>query len=138
MADAQHYTQATMHLVPRAAPAPPASSSQAQGGTPFDHPPLQAPMPRFLQNMVNALGLAPPEPAPAPASGAVVAAAGVGLPPPESPFWQRPDVAEKVLLAVGAIEAERASLASQANESLNAERALTKEVSDLKARGWSA
>jgi hypothetical protein len=56
------------------------------------------------------------------------------LPPPESPFWQRPDVAEKVLLAVASVEAERTSLARQANESLNAERALAKEVADLKAR----
>ena len=61
-------------------------------------------------------------------------ASGVGLPPPESPFWQRPDVAEKVLQAVGAIETERSSLATQVNESLHAERGLTKEVTDLKVR----
>jgi hypothetical protein len=98
-------------------------------------PALTAPMPRFLQNVVSTLGLA--RPGPEASAGALVvapAAAGVGLPPPESPFWQRPDVAEKVLLAVAAVESERASLARQANESLNAERALAKEVADLKAR----
>jgi hypothetical protein len=98
-------------------------------------PALTAPMPRFLQNVVSTLGLARPA-ADASSAALVVAptAAGVGLPPPESPFWQRPDVAEKVLLAVASVEAERTSLARQANESLNAERALAKEVADLKAR----
>ncbi len=97
--------------------------------------PLQAPMPRFLQNVVNVLGLSGAEAPPAPGPGAIVpVAAGVGLPPPESPFWQRPDVAEKVLLAVANIESERGTLATQAAESMHAERALTKEVAELKAR----
>jgi hypothetical protein len=104
-------------------------------GDPFGVP-LQAPMPRFLQNMVAVLGLqSSAEAPPAPGPGAlVVAAAGVGLPPPDSAFWQRADVAEKVLLAVAGVEAERSQLAQQATESLHAERALTKEVADLKAR----
>jgi hypothetical protein len=103
-------------------------------GDPFGVP-LQAPLPRFLQNALTTFGLAPAEPAaPAPGPGAMVVASGVGLPPPESPFWQRPDVAEKVLQAVGAIETERSSLATQVNESLHAERGLTKEVTDLKVR----
>ena len=30
-----------------------------------------------------------------------------GLPPPENAFWRRPDVGQKVMLVVGALEAER-------------------------------
>jgi len=103
---------------------------------PYGDPLLSAPMPRFLQSAMVALGM--PRPAAEPAAGALVpvpAAAGVGLPPPESPFWQRPDVAEKVLLAVAATERERGELAAQAAESLASERGLTREVAELKVGG---
>ena len=104
-------------------------------------PPLTAPMPRFLQNALGALGLPRPGDAAAPAgpqtAGAIVPSSGVGLPPPGSAFWQRPDVAEKVLLAVATLEAERATLATQAAESMSAERALAQQVQELKARVWA-
>ena len=104
-------------------------------------PPLTAPMPRFLQNALGALGLPRPGDAAAPAgpqlAGAIVPSSGVGLPPPGTPFWLRPDVAEKVLLAVAQLEAERATLATQAAESMSSERALAQQVQELKARVWA-
>ena len=98
-----------------------------------DHP-LTAPMPRFLQNALELLRLPGSAPAPTPASaaGPLVPYSGVGLPPPNSPFWQRPDIAEKVLLAVAALEAERSALATQAAEGMAAEQRLSKEVGELK------
>jgi len=102
---------------------------------PHDHP-LTAPLPRFLQNALELLRLPGSAPAPAPASaaGPLVPSSGVGLPPPNSPFWQRPDIAEKVLLAVAALEAERSALATQAAEGMAAEQRLSKEVGELKVR----
>jgi hypothetical protein len=104
-----------------------------------DIPPLTAPMPRFLQSAMSSLGLALPSEAGAQAgapsgAGPIVPSSGVGLPPPGTPFWQRPDVAEKVLLAVAQLEAERATLAAQASESMSSERALAQQVQELKAR----
>ena len=97
---------------------------------------LSAPMPAFLRNWAAALGVAPRAEAAAPSSALVVSSVtqGVGLPPPNSPFWQRPDVAEKVLQAVAALESERARLARQASESMDAERSLTREVEELRVR----
>jgi hypothetical protein len=43
-------------------------------------------------------------------------------------------VAEKVLLAVSALESERARLAAQLSETLESERRLTTEVGELRVR----
>jgi len=105
--------------------------------TPPSLPPLTAPLPDFLRNWAGALGLPQPRPAEAaPGPGALVPvpSAGVGLPPPGSAFWQRPDAAEKVLQAVSQLETERTALAQQAGQSTLAEQSLAKEVAELKAR----